>query len=57
MGKKEIESLEHAGIMTKSMSPWASQIVIVPKNQLQGNPQREDYVLISEKSMNYNNRS
>ena len=29
--QKEIESLEHAGIITKSMSPWASPIVIVPK--------------------------
>ena len=29
--QKEIESLEHAGIITKSMSPWASQIVFVPK--------------------------
>ena len=55
--QKEIESLECAGIITKSMSKWASPIVIVPKNQLLGNPQREDYVLISEKSMNYNKRS
>ena len=29
--QKEIESLEHAGIITNSMSPWASPIVIVPK--------------------------
>ena len=29
--QKEIESLERAGIITKSMSPWASPIVIVPK--------------------------
>ena len=29
--QKEIESLECAGISTKSMSPWASPIVIVPK--------------------------
>ena len=47
--QKEIESLEHAGVITKSMSLWASPIVIVPKSQLAGNPQREDYVLISEK--------
>ena len=26
----EIEPLEHAGVITKSMSPWASPIVIVP---------------------------
>ena len=55
--QREIESLEHAGIITKSMSKWASPIVIVPKNQLLGNPQREDYVLISERSTNYNKRS
>ena len=29
--QKEIESLECVGIITKSMSPWASPIVIVPK--------------------------
>ena len=29
--QKEIESFECAGIITKSMSPWASPIVIVPK--------------------------
>ena len=29
--QKEIESLECAGVITKSMSPWASPIVIVPK--------------------------
>ena len=55
--QKEIESLEQAGIITKSMSPWASPIVVVPKSQLLGNPQREDYELISEKSTNYNSKS
>ena len=30
--QKEIESLECAAIITKTMSPWASPIVIVPKN-------------------------
>ena len=29
--QKEIESLECVGVITKSMSPWASPIVIVPK--------------------------
>ena len=36
--QKEIESLEHAGIITKSMSPWASPIVIVPKKSSPGEP-------------------
>ena len=48
--QREIESLEWAGVITKSMSKWASPIV-------GGNPRREDYALISEKSMNYNRRS
>ena len=34
--QREIESLECAGIITKSMSKWASPIVIVPKKQLPG---------------------
>ena len=29
--QEEIETLEHAGVITKSMSPWASPIVVVPK--------------------------
>ena len=36
--QKEIESLEHVGIITKSMSPWASPIVIVPKKSSPGEP-------------------
>ena len=55
--QREIESLECAGVVTKSMSKWASPIVVVPKNQLPGNSQRGDYVLISEKSISYNRRS
>ena len=34
--QREIESLEHAGIITKSMSKWASPIVIVPKKSAPG---------------------
>ena len=34
--QKEIESLEHVGVITKSMSPWASPIVIVPKKSAPG---------------------
>ena len=29
--QKEITTLEKAGIITKSISPWASPVVIVPK--------------------------
>ena len=36
--QKEIESLECAGIITKTMSPWASPIVIVPKKSSPGEP-------------------
>ena len=36
--QKEIESLEHVGIITKSMSPWTSPIVIVPKKSSHGEP-------------------
>ena len=38
--QKEIESLEHAGVITKSMSPWASPIVIVPKKSSPGEPSK-----------------
>ena len=36
--QREIESLEHAGVITKSMSKWASPIVIVPKISAPGEP-------------------
>ena len=36
--QKEIESLEHVGVITKSMSPWASPIVIVPKKSVPREP-------------------
>ena len=55
--QREIESLERTGVITKSMSKWASPIVIVPKKSAPGEPQREDYVSISERSMSYNKGS
>ena len=36
--KKEIEQLECAGVIEKSLSPWASLIVIVPKKSGPGEP-------------------
>ena len=36
--QREIESLERAGVITKSMSKWASQIVVVPKKSAPGEP-------------------
>ena len=36
--QREIESLEHAGVITKSMSKWASPIVIVPKKSAPRKP-------------------
>ena len=36
--KKEIESLKCEGVITKSMSPWASPIVIAPKESAHREP-------------------
>ena len=36
--QREIESLERAGVITKSMSKWASPIVIIPKTSAPGEP-------------------
>ena len=38
--QREIESLECAGVITKSMSKWANPIVIVPKKSAPGEPPR-----------------
>ena len=46
--QQETETLEHAGVIRKSISPWASPIVIVPKNLHQVNPLTEGCVLILE---------
>ena len=34
--QQEIETLEHAGVIKKSISPWASPIVVVPKKSAPG---------------------
>ena len=36
--QREIESLEHAGVITKSMSKWASPIVVIPKKSAPREP-------------------
>ena len=36
--QREIESLEHAGVIPKSMSKWASPIVILPKKSAPRDP-------------------
>ena len=38
--QREIETLEKAGIIERSISPWASSIVIVPKKSAPGEPPR-----------------
>ena len=38
--QKEIETLEQAGIKERSISPWASPVVIVPKKSAPGKPSR-----------------
>ena len=39
--QEEIETLERAGVITKSMSPWASPIVVVPKKSQPGEPPKK----------------
>ena len=36
--EKELEILEKAGVIVRSVSPWASPIVIVPKRTAPGEP-------------------
>ena len=39
--QEENKTLEHAGVITKSMSPWASPIVVVPKKSQPGEPPKK----------------
>ena len=39
--QEKIETLERAGVITKSMSPWASPIVVVPKKSQPGEPPKK----------------
>ena len=49
--QEEIEKLEQAGVITRSMSPWASPIVIVSKKTAPGEPPRRrmcvDYRMVN----------
>ena len=38
--QQEIETLEHAGVIKKNISPWASPIVLVPKKSAPGEAPR-----------------
>ena len=38
--QKEVEQLERTGIITRSVSPWVSPIVIVPKKSAPDEPPR-----------------
>ena len=46
--QRELEILEKAGVIVRSVSPWASPIVIVPKRTATGEPPKEGYVLTTE---------
>ena len=49
--QKELETLEKAGVIVRSVSPWASPIVVVPKKTEPGEPPRRslcvDYRVIN----------
>ena len=49
--QKELETLEKAGVIVRSISPWASPIVVVPKKTVPGEPPRRrvcvDYRIIN----------
>ena len=49
--QKELETLEKAGVIVRSISPWASPIVVVPKKPEPGEPPRRrlcmDYRVIN----------
>ena len=55
--KREIETLERAGIIERSISPWASPVVVVPKKSAPGEPPPEgECASTTGESTNYNQR-
>ena len=46
--QRELEILEKDGVIVRSVLPWASPIVMVPKRTAAGNPLKEDYALTIE---------
>ena len=43
--QKELNTLEKAGVITRSVSPWASPIVIVPKRTALGEPPKKRFCM------------
>ena len=43
--RKEIETLEKAGVIVKSLSPWASPVIVVPKKSAPDEPPRRRLVI------------
>ena len=48
--QEEIETLKRAGVITKSMSPWASPIVLVPKKSQPGEPPKKEIMYQLQKN-------
>ena len=55
--QEEIETLERAGVITKSMSPWASPIVVVPKKSQPGEPPKKRLCIDFRRSTTCNKQS
>ena len=50
--QQEIEMLEHTGVIKKSISPWASPIVMVPKKSAPGEPPRHRRMCMDFRKIN-----
>ena len=48
--QEEIETLKRAGVITKSMSPWASPIIMVPKKSQPGEPPQKEIMYRLQKN-------